>query len=377
MRSNKRRSTRPPSGLSRVARTGPRGRQVALWAETARLAGAGALWRSTRARRNGHPGQEDRNAVYRRIWREAAAALEADFRDLGRGFFEFTRGGHRTQVFQQVTASDDAVTLQRALDKPFAHARLAAAGVTVPEHVEFTFADPQPALDLIRRVDRCVIKPSTGTGGGLGVSVNVADASDLWRACLLAARFNDLLLAERQASGLLHRLLLLDGELLDVVVDRPPHVVGDGRATIEQLIAAENRRRTEARGEAGLELLSIDLDAALTLHRGGWTPRTVPAPGAEVQVRSQTNDHCLEDSFTYRGELHPDVLSKARAAAAQIGLRLAGVDLIAPDVARPLSESGGVVLEVNGAPGIHRHYHVADREHATPVAVPILERMLA
>jgi hypothetical protein len=35
-----------------------------------------------------------------------------------------------------------------------------------------------------------------------------------------------------------------------------------------------------------------------------------------------------------------------------------------------------VVAEVNGTPGIHHHYHVADRANATPVAVPILERAL-
>lgn len=349
---------------------------MALWAETTWLASPGAVWRSSRARRSGDPGQEGRNAVYRRIWREAAAAVEADFHDLGRGFFELANGGRRAPVFQQVTAIDDAVTLQRALNKPFAHERLAAAGVAVPEHVEFTLSNPEPALELIRRVGACAIKPATGTGGGLGVSVGVANPPDLRRACLLAAPFDDVLLAERHAEGSLYRLLLLDGELLDVVVDRPPHVVGDGHATIEELITTENKRRVEAKGEAGLERLLIDLDAALTLRRSGWRLNSVPPPGGEVQVRSQTNDHRLEDSRTYRGQLHPDVLEQARGAAAQIGLRLAGVDLVAPDVARPLKESGGVVLEVNGAPGIHRHYHVAEREHATPVAVPILERLL-
>jgi D-alanine-D-alanine ligase-like ATP-grasp enzyme len=59
-----------------------------------------------------------------------------------------------------------------------------------------------------------------------------------------------------------------------------------------------------------------------------------------------------------------------------VGLRLAGVDVITPDASRPLEEAGGVVAEVNGTPGIHHHYHVADRANATPVAVPILERAL-
>jgi D-alanine-D-alanine ligase-like ATP-grasp enzyme len=52
------------------------------------------------------------------------------------------------------------------------------------------------------------------------------------------------------------------------------------------------------------------------------------------------------------------------------------VDVIAPDVSQPLEQSGGVVAEVNGTPGIHHHYHVADPANATRVAVPILQRVL-
>jgi D-alanine-D-alanine ligase-like ATP-grasp enzyme len=55
---------------------------------------------------------------------------------------------------------------------------------------------------------------------------------------------------------------------------------------------------------------------------------------------------------------------------------VAGVDVITPDASQPLEQSGGVVAEVNGTPGIHHHYHVADKANATPVAVPILERAL-
>jgi len=35
-----------------------------------------------------------------------------------------------------------------------------------------------------------------------------------------------------------------------------------------------------------------------------------------------------------------------------------------------------VIIEVNGTPGLHYHYQVADEASATPVAVPILRRLL-
>ena len=57
-------------------------------------------------------------------------------------------------------------------------------------------------------------------------------------------------------------------------------------------------------------------------------------------------------------------------------MHLAGVDVITPDPSRPLVESGGVINEVNGTPGLHHHYLVADPVAATRVAIPVLERLL-
>jgi cyanophycin synthetase len=62
-------------------------------------------------------------------------------------------------------------------------------------------------------------------------------------------------------------------------------------------------------------------------------------------------------------------------AVAATGLRLAGVDVVTPDVTAPLAQSGGVVLEVNGNPALHQHYQVADPESATRVCVPVLRRV--
>ena len=57
-------------------------------------------------------------------------------------------------------------------------------------------------------------------------------------------------------------------------------------------------------------------------------------------------------------------------------MRLAGVDVVTPDPARPLGETGGVILEVNAAPGLTHHYNVASPGEATRIAVPILRALL-
>ena len=38
-----------------------------------------------------------------------------------------------------------------------------------------------------------------------------------------------------------------------------------------------------------------------------------------------------------------------------VGLDIAGVDVVARDISRPLREQGGAVIEVNAGPGLRMH----------------------
>jgi len=74
--------------------------------------------------------------------------------------------------------------------------------------------------------------------------------------------------------------------------------------------------------------------------------------------------------------VHTDVVSVTRRAAAALGVRLAGVDVVTSDLSVPLASSGGVVLEVNPIPGLFHHYNVSNPNGASRVAIPILEALL-
>jgi cyanophycin synthetase len=362
-----------------VGVAGSRGRTVGSWLDLARSMGLAATARRLRGgRRGGVLDADVRNAVYASIWRAAAAQVGADVTDLGSGFLEVSRGGSpAAKVWQQVVPLDDPVTLRLALDKPVVHELLTKAAVPVPEHVEWSFSDPAPALAFMARVGGpTVVKAASGTGGGEGTTAGVDTPARLMRARLQAGRFGGRLLIERQVPGPVHRLLFLDGELLDVIRHVPPRLTGDGRATVQELLEAENERRLRAAGAAGLSLLDVGLDSVFTLERQGLRLDSVVPAGTTIAMQTVTNDNRIEDTETITEPLDPELVDAARRAAAAVGLRLAGVDVITPDTSQPLERAGGVVAEVNGTPGIHHHYHVADAAKATPVAVPILERVL-
>jgi cyanophycin synthetase len=360
-----------------VGVAGTRGRTVGSWLDLARSVGGRSTLKRLRA---GGPGEFPpamRNAVYAEIWRDAADKVGAEVRDLGSGFLEITRRGARLRVWQQVNPLDDPVTLRLALDKPVVHGLLREASVPVPEHLEWSFSDYEVALAfLAAAAGPCVVKAAGGTGGGEGTTAGVDSPARLMRARLRAGRFGGRLLIERQVPGAVYRLLFLDGELIDTIRHVAPRLTGDGRNSVEGLIAIENERRLEGEGNTGLSLLEVGLDTIFTLERQGLRLASVIPAGKEIAVQTVTNDNRIEDTETIRDGLHPELVDASRRAALAVGLRLAGVDVITPDAAQPLERTGGVVVEVNGTPGIHHHYHVADRANATPVAVPILKRAL-
>jgi cyanophycin synthetase len=327
--------------------------------------------------RQAHAGERRASeAVYGAIWEEAASRLNATISQRPGGFLEIRRNGAHTRVWRQWVPLDDAVTIRAALDRTYVHAALADAGIPQPEHVTCGVDRLEPAQAFLGRHGAVVVKPAAGTGGGRGTTASVRTQPQLVRAALLASRHDRELVVERRAAGDVYRFLFLDGELLDVVRRLPPSVVGDGESSIRSLVLAENRLRLEAGGWAGLPLITANLDMVFTLAHAGLSLGSVPAPGRRVQLKVVTNQSGPGDNFTVAEPVSDALVSDARAAAEAVGVRLAGVDLITGSLAHGLSESGGVVIEVNGGPGLHHHYHVADRSGATRVCVPILETLL-
>jgi len=319
--------------------------------------------------------RRSRPAVYEALWREAADELGATVEPRGSGLLEIRSGDRRTWVYQQEVALDPAVVLRASLDKSLAHELLATAGIPVPAHVLCDVRRLGAAVAFLAdHPEGVVVKPAGGTGGGIGTTASVRTELQLRRAVLLAARKSSHVLVEAAVPGHVHRLLFLDGELIDVVRREPPHVVGDGRTSIRGLIAAENDRRLRAEGHEGVALVTTTLDCVFTLANAGLDLASVPEAGRRVQVKTTTNHGGPADGHTVRTPIAPETLRQLAAAVAATGLRLAGADLITPDPGLPIAATGGAVIEVNGNPGLHHHYHVADRGGATRVCIPVLRR---
>lgn len=316
-----------------------------------------------------------RAQFYRDVWREAAESVGGELTTLGGAALELRCGPVTLRTQASVTSLDDPLTIAVAEDKVLVYRLLAQRNLPVPRHTVCAATDLRAAWAFARSLRRpCVVKPARDTSGAIGVATGVATRGQMAAALVRGGAFCDDLIVEEQVRGDVYRLLYMDGELLDAVLRRPPTVRGDGTSTVAALVAAENRRRLEGGIEASQSLLKTDSEMRRTLRRQGSSLRSVPRAGQTVVLSGIVNDNRRDDNVSAAGRLCRDVVAAGAEAAAAVGARLAGVDLITPDPSVPLSRAGGVVIEVNTTPGYYYHYMKADGR--TPVATMILQRLL-
>jgi D-alanine-D-alanine ligase-like ATP-grasp enzyme len=368
--------------LDLLPRAGRVGRELAVRVDLARSLGLrNTLARaSADARLRAIPTGASRLG-YEEMWRDAAEEVGAEVRRIDGGFLEFSKGPVRARVWNHVVPLDNSVSHKLSLDKTLVHRLLAADGLRVPDHLEFDSRTLAAARDFMAAVPghAYVVKPVTSEAGS-GVTTSVRTPRQLRRAVLRASRLDRRLVIERQAEGHVHRVLMLDGEMLDVVRRLPPSVVGDGHSSVAELIAAENDRRIRRAGGRGRpQLLLVDLDCLFTLEAAGLTVRSVLPAGVHVQVKTSVsqNGPAQNESVVRDGAPAAGLVAEARRAVELLGLRLAVVEIVTPDVSLSLRDAGGVIVEVNAPPGLSYHYDVREPEHAVRVAVPILRRILA
>jgi cyanophycin synthetase len=314
---------------------------------------------------------------YLDLWRKSAIELSAEFTVLRENFCEIRLGNQVTRIWQNYMMLDSPVTLKIAGNKPLVHHLLSREGLPIPRSAEFTLGSLDKAAEFLEQEGKpCVVKPASGTGGGAGVTTQVKTKRELIRASVYASLFGSNLLIEEQVEGEIHRLLYLDGELIDAVRCHSPKVTGDGRSTIRELIDAENKRRIQTGSNFAQTFLTPDLDCRATLESIGLSLNSVPESGSSIRVKRASNENAETENETVLHLIGEDLKEEGRRAVKALGIRLAGVDVITQDPSVSLKKSGGAINEVNTTPGLQFHYQVKNPERMYRVALPILRTLL-
>jgi cyanophycin synthetase len=261
-------------------------------------------------------------------------------------------GKRQRRIWTAETDRTSAIAGNIAHDKDLTKSLLAACGVPVPEGqvVDSPAAAWAAAQDIGLPV---VVKPSDANHGR-GVSLDLSDQADIEKAFSVADAEGSEVMVERYVRGDEHRLLVVGGRVVAAARGESLSVVGDGRSTVAQLIDGQlnnDPRRGEAE-EFPLETIRLEREPVmrLLLERQGLSGEAVPAAGRRVLV--QRNGNVAIDCTD---EVHAEVAHAVSLAARVVGLDVAGVDVVAQDIGRPLQAQGGAVVEVNAGPGLLMH----------------------
>jgi len=200
-----------------------------------------------------------------------------------------------------------------------------------------------------------VFKPLDGNHGR-GISINILNREDAVSAYEFAAKISRRVIVERYITGYDFRVLVIDNRMVAAALRDPAHVKGDGVSSIQQLIDIENTDPRRGYGhENVLTLISVDRDTLDLLEKKGYTLDTVPAKGEKVFVKSTANLSTGGTSIDVTDQVHPQNVFFCERISKIIGLDICGIDIMAQNLSEPLTETGGVILEVNAAPGFRMH----------------------
>lgn len=311
------------------------------------------------------------------LWETAAKNIGAEFVHWRAGFNRISRNGRMTLVRHGEVMLDDHLTLELMGNKTLVYELLQEKGFPVPAHVRFSIADLGPARRFLEATaGPIVVKPESGTGGGRGVTTGINDVAALRKAARLAARFDTGLVAEEQLTGSSYRLLFLDGRFMDAIRRDPPVITGDGRTTIRRLIADENRRRLAGSPVVALSPITVDRDCRNWLAAQGLSLKSRPERGAVVQVKQTVNENSAAQNRVVRDEVHARTIAQCERLVADLGVTLAGIDVMCQDIARPLGPGNGLVSEINTTPGLHHHVLVRETDRSVNAIEYILDFML-
>ena len=319
----------------------------------------------------------------RRAFGPSTQALldEAEARDIpyirlnDQSFVQLGQGMYQQRIRATMTSLTSALAVDVAGDKQLTRQLLESAGLPVPMGKVVRTVDE--AVQAAKRIGfPVVVKPLDGNHGrGVGLDLTTLRAVRGAFSRALKQSRGGRVVVEGMVTGRDYRLLVIGGTMVAVAERVPAHVVGDGTLTVRQLVDLANADPRRGVGhEKVLTRIRIDEVAEALVRSQGHGLDDVPGAGEMVLLAATGNMSTGGSSIDRTWEAHEDNVDIAEEAARVVGLDVAGIDFIAPDITVPVRETGGAVVEVNAAPGFRMHTHPTEGEPQY-VARPVIDML--
>ncbi len=269
---------------------------------------------------------------------------------------QFGHGKYQQRIQATITSQTKHIAVEISCDKEDTHNLLSGLGLPVPkQHMVYS---ESRAVRAAHSIGFPVVLKPLNANHGRGVSINLTTDEQVIIAFHFALEqgTSRAVLVESFLTGLDHRMLVVNGELVAVAKRVPGHVVGDGVNTIKKLVDIVNQDPNRGVGhEKVLTQLDFDGQAKRLLAEAGFDENTILKAGEVFYLRSTANLSTGGTAIDLTDVVHPDNRAMAERAVNAVGLDVGGVDFLTADITQSYKDIGGGIVEINAAPGFRMH----------------------
>jgi cyanophycin synthetase len=284
-------------------------------------------------------------------------------------------GANQKRIQATVTSETSSIGVEIACDKEDTKYLLEQAEVEVPRG------------DIIRKErsleDACnyvgfplVIKPVDGNHGrGITVDINSLEEALVAFAHAKESSRSGAIIVEKFITGDDYRLLVINNQLVAAAIRTPAHVVGNGKSTIQELIDEVNSdpRRGYGHEKVLTQITTNELTKTLIKDAGYMLDSVLPEDERLI-LKDTANLSTGGTAEDVTDIVHPANVSMAERISKIIDLDICGIDIMTSDITKPLSDTGGAVLEVNAGPGFRMHL-APTTGLPRNVAAPVIDKL--
>jgi glutathione synthase/RimK-type ligase-like ATP-grasp enzyme len=203
------------------------------------------------------------------------------------------------------------------------------------------------------------VKPNSRSQG-IGVS-KARDWKTFRRATTEAFKHDRIIVVEQAVRGHDYRLVVLDGEIISAYERIPLTVIGNGISSVRELLIIKQQEFKNAGRDTKLKL--DDVRMMDNLRGQGLSMESIPENNQAIQLLDNANLSTGGASIDVTEKVHPDFKEFAVKVTRDMGLRLAGVDLMVNgDITSAPIEGNYWLLEINSAPGLDHYASMGEKQ---------------
>lgn len=231
---------------------------------------------------------------------------------------------------------------------------LTSVGYKLPPYLVVNSVEE--AVSFMEKHKLLVVKPVDGKQSE-GVSVGISNKSRLTQAINLAKSksISGEVLLQKQLTGRLYRILVLNDKVVAVSERRAAEVMGDGLKNIAELINELNQNPKRGT-ETNSPMKKIKPKDAVS-YLGTDALERVPAKGESVRVAAIESVSAGGEAINVTEMIHPEWIKVAKDITMQMGLFISGLDIMCEDIALPPDKNELPFLEINTEPGFKIHQY--------------------